>query len=215
LNVQYAEVPIRVVPPLTKPSGNSGVVDRLYREDSHLHIGMVARHGRGKGTEALLRAWQQLNNQSATLHLWGPVAERGLRALVDRLASERADLEVHGPFDREELSRILDGLDIGLMLSVEEGYGLVVCEYMSVGLPFIMTDVGASSEFTADNPDALLLRVSESAVAEGLLEMMSRVRAGQTSRTRLRRRYDQRHAPELFESAHLELVERPDLFWSK
>ncbi len=182
-DVQGVRAPIFEIAPLDRITAFPAR-DRTYDADSTLRIGLVARLGYGKGVASLLRVWPNLTLGKAELHFFGP--DEGGRC--ERLARDQGlggTVFFHGVFARTELAGILEALDLGLMLSFEEGYGLSVWEYMACGLPFVMTDVGASYEFTSQNPDGLCVPASLDGIKAGLELMAQRLRSGLTSRTRL------------------------------
>ena len=188
VEVQRVNCPIRIVAPLTKLT-IPPVVEKYYDPTSVLKIVMVARQGFGKGTSTLLDIWRSLEIGPAELHFYGPVSSESLKQrLRDHWLPK--NVSIHGGFNREDLPTILTGADIGLMLSIEEGYGLVPLEYMAAGLPFVSTDAGAAPEFTSNNPDAILVPVSKEGVKRGIEEMAAKVRRGATSRIRLQQFYE-------------------------
>jgi glycosyltransferase involved in cell wall biosynthesis len=182
--IQGNKKPVQVIAPLDRIDNLPIATDRKYGADSPLHLGMIARLGYGKGVATLIDIWPELNIGDAHLHFYGP-DEKGLFAslVASRGLSDR--IHVHGVFPREQLCDIAGKLDLGLMLSFEEGYGLAVWEYMASGLPFLMTKVGAFSEFTTSNPDGLSVSANKEAIKTGIRTMVARIRANKTSRIRL------------------------------
>jgi glycosyltransferase involved in cell wall biosynthesis len=150
--------------------------------------------------------WPQLRIGRASLSLVGPFADRELESALRERASRREDVTITGPLSRGQLRSFLQVVDIGLLLSVEEGYGLVTLEYMRHGVPFVMTDVGASIEFSRDNPDCIIVPIDPSAIGRGIEEMAGRVRSGLTSRQRLAAFTRSRFAFEDVADAHLDHV---------
>ncbi len=207
-------VKVKTVRPLTSVCPSGEVEDRSYEPASPICIGMIGRHGRGKGSVTLARLWSSIEGiEPATLEYWGPAIEASIHDELREIARKDPTFRFHGPFAPEERSTILHSLDLGLLVAVEEGYGLVVVEYMAAGVPFLMTDVGASFEFGFSNPDGMVVPVDELAVARGIAEMVDRIRSGRTSRQRQRARFDQHHAPCLSHGEYLQLVEHPKQFW--
>jgi len=184
-DVQGVKAPIYEIAPLDKIAALPAR-DRVYDPESTLRIGLVARLGYGKGVASLLKVWPTLNLGRAELHFFGP-DEAGRCEQLARDKGLGRTIFFHGVFPRAELPGILDSLDLGLMLSFEEGYGLSVWEYMACGLPFVMTDVGASAEFTSQNPDGICIPASLEGIKTGLELMAHRLRSGLTSRVRLQK----------------------------
>lgn len=57
---------------------------------------------------------------------------------------------LHGAYAGPDLDRLAGGVDVGLMPSAYEGFGLVMLELMSRGRPVIASDVGSSREVLQD-----------------------------------------------------------------
>jgi glycosyltransferase involved in cell wall biosynthesis len=123
-------------------------------------------------------------------------------------------IHFHGPFDRADLPKILAKADLGLMLSIEEGYGLVAWEYMACGLPFVMTDCGAAPEFTQGNPDVIMVPVSLEGIRRGIEEMARRLRSGQVSRRRLQKFHQDKFSFEIGAAEHVKTMLGPNDYWS-
>lgn len=210
--VQEVSVPVAVVPPLTHLDGVPPASDRCYDQHSPIKILMAGRMGFGKGLGTLIRVWNALDLGDAELHLYGPVESGFARKAVSRLSGNDR-IVVHGPFVRRDLPRVLGEADLGLMLSIEEGYGLVVWEYMACGLPFVMTDCGAAEEFTAENPDGLKVDVSEEGICRGLDEMVRRLRDNRLSRSRLQAFHRRCFSHEVASAQHVQAVIHPAEIW--
>jgi len=211
--VQQVRAPIEIIPPLTQLENATEAIERMYTQDSTLRLVMVGRMGFGKGVLALLQIWQKLEIGSAELHFWGPISNE----FAARIQPYSADPRIffHGSFIRSDLAHILDAADIGLMLSIEEGYGLVAWEYMACGLPFVMTDCGAVDEFAAGNPDCIKVPVSLAGIRHGIQEMAQRVRTNQVSRSRLQALHRARFSHEKNVAAHLRFLQMPEIFLNK
>lgn len=203
--IQQVQSPIEIIPPLTRLENAPVARERYYTQDSTLRLVMVGRMGFGKGVLALLETWRELEIGNAELHLWGPISDE----FHTRIQSYLMDpwIHLHGSFNRADLPQILDAADIGLMLSIEEGYGLVAWEYMACGLPFVMTDCGAVDEFTAENPDGIKVPVSHAGILQGIQEMAYRVRGAELSRTRLQKLHREKFAYEKNIAAHLRFLQ--------
>ena len=212
VEIQKAYVPIKVIPPLTQIEATPCTVEKYCTANTRLKVVMIGRMGFGKGLGALLEIWDKLSIGEAELHLYGPVSTPFAVQMQQRYkASERVFF--HDGFKRADLPRILARADIGLMLSIEEGYGLVAWEYMACGLPFVMTDCGAAPEFTNDNLDAIMVPVSLDGIRHGIEDLVYRVRSGQTSRRRLQEFHNARFSFETSVDEHLHAMLEPNTYW--
>jgi glycosyltransferase involved in cell wall biosynthesis len=170
----------------------AGLREQLgLRPDARL-LGEVAQITPWKGQDTAVRALAELRRGGLDAHLVlvGQVAFAGkgvrydnhaflrsLRALVDELAVGGA---VHFLGQRTDVPEILAELDLSLLPSWEEPFGLVTVESMALGTPPLVTDVGAGPELVADGVCGRLLppRRPEAwaAAARELLEDGERLR---------------------------------------
>lgn len=206
VDVQRIRTPIEVIPPLDDFGTPPAARDRTYAPDATVQVGFIGRQGRGKGTLALLDAWPRVGAGPAELHLHGRFIDDEVLARARTSAARDPSIHIHGIFGQADLVDILDATDLGLMISIEEGYGLTACEYLAHGVPLLMTDVGASAEIAA-GPDALVIPVGPDPLRRGLEEMIVRVRSGSTSRTRAQRDFMNIYSFEDIRRAHVDLVD--------
>jgi glycosyltransferase involved in cell wall biosynthesis len=82
----------------------------------------------------------------AELHFFGdgPLREK-CRMLAAQLSLGEA-VTFHGAYSNEELDDLIESIDVGLMPSKFEGFGIVMLELISRGRPVIATDVGGARE---------------------------------------------------------------------
>lgn len=210
--VQRVSAPLALIAPLTHLAGVPEAVERQYDEACLVRVVMTGRMGFGKGLGVLLRVWEGLEIGNAELHLYGPL-DSDFAQRAARRSEEHRRIYFHGPFDRETLPNLLSQADLGLMLSIEEGYGLVAWEYMACGLPFVITDCGAADEFTAGNSDALKIPVSEEGVRIGIETMVSLLRANRLSRRRLQALHRRDFSYERASAMHVQAVVDPGVIW--
>jgi glycosyltransferase involved in cell wall biosynthesis len=137
--------PLAVVWPATLPP--AGAPPRAAAPGT-VRFGILGRLHAGKGGEFAVAAFARLREQGRTaeLHFFGDGPDR------DRLASLAASLGVggdvtfHGRYSYRDLDAIAARLDVAVLASLYEGFGLVMLEMMSRGVPVISTDVGSSRE---------------------------------------------------------------------
>lgn len=115
-----------------------------------------------KGLEYLIQAMQLLSDVPVTLHLVGKKsAESSYQARLDALVAE-SDLEdrviFHGHVaGRAQLTRFYEDADIFVLPSLVEGFGIVLLEAMSYGLPIVATTGGSIPELVTHGTNGLLV----------------------------------------------------------
>ena len=153
----------------------SGVGGVRGRPSSVLRAGFVGTVAPHKGPDLLVRAFRKLpGDLQATLEIHGgatgyePFAKE-LRAL----AGDDHRISFPGAFGREEVGRVLSGIDVLVVPSrwYENAPG-VIFEAFAAGVPVIATDLGGMSEFVRPGENGLLFGPEDAA---GLAEQLRRL----------------------------------------
>ena len=178
-----------MAPPLARVTAPEAV-DRTFSRDAVLRFGLFGALDLRKGVLQLLNLWDSIDAGPSELHFWGNDPGKQFENRAQQLGLR--NVHFHGAFQPDELPTLMQCTDIGLVLSVLEGYPLSAWELMAFGVPFVMTPAGAAAEFTADNPDTGLAEFSPDGVRSAIERLAEKVRSGGTSRRRLQehgRRY--------------------------
>jgi glycosyltransferase involved in cell wall biosynthesis len=186
LDVQKLSCPVWVLPPLREFLPLPDVVERAPARP--LRLAVLGALDDIKGVIPLLKLWRSLRIGPARLTFHGPDPGDRYRAFAGARGLE-SSVCFAGPYRSADIPRIMAETDLGLVLSLAEGYPLTALEFMAWGVPFAMTDVGAGPELTAGNPDAVLASLSDRGVSRAVDDLAARVRAGETSRRRLHAHY--------------------------
>lgn len=117
-------------------------------------IGSVGRLVPVKGYETLLRAVSGIDRDFRLLIM----GEGPLRKRLEALASELGlALKVVFPGFSDHVSRILSGVDLFVLPTSGEGFGLVLLEAMAHGLPVVATDTMAIPEIVEHEKTGILV----------------------------------------------------------
>lgn len=125
-----------------------GADPAVFRKRQHLPEGpfrvcFVGRHSLRKGIRILLEALEQCGDTAWEAHFVG-AALAETEPAFDAYAG-RPVLIRHGTKSQSEVARLLRGMDVLVLPSAEEGFGLVVVQALNCGVPCIVSDrVGAS-----------------------------------------------------------------------
>ena len=134
--------------PLGAPSPIAEVRVDPERRTRPLEVIWAGSFSLRKGAHYLLKAWQLLNAGSAArLHVYGELV------LPERLRTSAAEgIIFHGSVPQPLLFSAYELADVLVFPTLSDGFGMVVTEAMSHGLPVITTDrAGAADLVTADN----------------------------------------------------------------
>jgi glycosyltransferase involved in cell wall biosynthesis len=187
----YNGVPLPVVP--TPPSGPDGPV-----------IGAVARFSSEKGLDVLIEAFARLGRGRLVLigdgeerqRLEALVEERGL---VDRVLFAGW---VTGPWTAQW------SLDVLVVPSRSEGFGLAVVEAMLAGIPVAATDVGGLPELIEHDRTGLLVAADDpGALADAIARVIDDRRQALQRAEAARREARERFSPASMAAAYEALYE--------
>lgn len=162
----------------------------LALPEDALLLGMVCRLVEQKGIRYAIEAFQRIAADFPAAHLViageGPQRE----ALVAQAAGLGVADRVHFLGWRTDAAAIFAALDIFLMPSLWEGFGLVLLEAMAQAVPVVGSEVSAIPEVVAHGETGLLCPPRDvAALAEALGELLDdparRRQMGQAGRARL------------------------------
>jgi glycosyltransferase involved in cell wall biosynthesis len=164
----------------------------------HVIIGTVSRLSPEKGVRYLIEAFGQLRERyggGVSLRIAGEGPERPrLEAAIQRLNLE-SSVELRGWLDHEDVPDFLNELDVFVMPSTWEGFGVAAAEASATGLPVVATNVYGIPDVVRDGETGLLTPPKDPgalAKAIGRLVEDGRLRAklGETGRAYVTRHYD-------------------------
>lgn len=100
-----------------------------------------------KGVPLLLDAWRRLGKERGDAELWlvGPCGERERRLIPDL-----PGLHLSGSVPHTEVPGLLAQIDVFVLPSYFEGFGLVLLEALAAGVPFISTLHTGAADLPAD-----------------------------------------------------------------
>ncbi len=181
------------------------VTRALEREDQHIRqelgigpdeflVGNVGRLALQKGQRHLIAAMPLLLERvprARAIIAGGGDLEDYLRDLASEIGvAER--VHVLGP--RKDVPALMHAIDVFVMPSIWEGFGLVLLEAMAAGRPIVASRVATIPEVVADGETGLLVPAGDPlALATALAELAEQpseaARFGEAGRERLRRQF--------------------------
>ena len=118
--------------------------------------------------------------------------------------------------DREDVSQLLQAMDIFVLPSLAEGVSNTVLEAMATGLPVVATDTGGNPELVEHGVNGYLLPVQDpQALADSLLALIDapdeRVRMGENGLEKVRKTFDWDHTVAAYLAVYDQLLGRTEI----
>ena len=201
-----------------RPSTSSGRTATASAEGAPVVIGTAARLSPEKGIAYLIEAFAALRRrfgERLTLRLAGEGPERQkLEALVRRLGVGEA-VDFRGWVEHEELPAFLRELDVFVLPSTAEGFGVAAVEASATGLPVVATSVHGIPDVVRDSVTGLLVPAKDAtALATAIGRLVEdeglRRRLGAAGREYVAQRYDWRRNAAQMELIYRRLLEGRD-----
>jgi glycosyltransferase involved in cell wall biosynthesis len=151
-------------------------------DDSHLVLGYLGRITPNKGYEDILDATARLQSDFPTLQLWlgGSAAESEQwyeQMLRERVASLGLTETVRFCGWQERGEEFLSAIDVFVVPSRRETFGLTTVEAMACRRPVVGFDIGGTAEIVADGSSGILAESNGDAVANLSEAIQSLLRA--------------------------------------
>ena len=138
-----------------------------------LFVGMCVWH---KGIKYLVEAMDILKNLNFRLDIVGKfnINDPFYKSIRRSISENNLDDKItfHGFIETEEVARLFRESSIYVHPSLMEGYGMVLAEAMSFGLPIVATTAGAIPELVEDGINGILVEPRDSA---GLAESIRKL----------------------------------------
>ena len=141
-----------------------------------LNIGILGGMGNyRKGLDILLTAVSLLNSTDLIVHIGGD----GI--LLDKFRKMSEELGIaekckfYGEIAPEDIISFYSGLDIFVLASRDETFGVVVVEAMSCGLPVIATKCGGPEEIITENTGLLVEKENPEELAKAIIYMSAKL----------------------------------------
>ena len=111
--------------------------------DNRFRIIFAGQTSLRKGVRFLTDALQQIGDSNFELHFYGPESPETQKDIADYKGA--TELKFFGAVSQNQLAEAFRSADVLVLPSIEEGFGLVVPQALSCGLPCIVSSaVGAS-----------------------------------------------------------------------
>lgn len=157
-------------------AGSPMVAEMATRLGGKPVVGSVARLSREKGIDILLKAFAEIQRVIPKAHLLivgGGNQRADLQALADQLGTNES-ITWTGQLSWEEAMRCLGRMDVVVVPSRYEGFGLTAVEAMACGRPVVASRVDGLMEVIRDGVNGCLVTAEDaSAFAAALTNLLN------------------------------------------
>jgi glycosyltransferase involved in cell wall biosynthesis len=170
------------------------------RASEGLRVGYAGQWSAGKGIPELLKAWRIVKSIVPTAELYmagGPKLWKSVTMVPQveestRLVGEMEEqglLHCVGTLERSQMPGFWKSLDVAVMPSLSESFGLVALEALACGVPVLSTTAGGLKEIAVDGESGLFVPPGDAeALSRALLSLLTndplRLRLTQGARRR-------------------------------
>lgn len=144
----------------------------IVDDGTSINLLFVGRFDRQKGLDVLLNAYAQarLHRQDVNLHIVGD-SVRGNSDLLYEQANTIDGVTLYGWCSLSDVSSLCRSVDVLIVPSRWEGFGLVVAEALREGTPVIVSDRGALPEHIEDEKTGYIIKLSENNVCKKIISL--------------------------------------------
>lgn len=120
-------------------------------QNEEIQFIFVGTIGVRKGIPTLVKVWESINKKDAKLRLIGYLSEDIKNLIHD------SSIEIVGHVSRDEVKKLMQKSDVFVFPSFFEGFGLVLLEALSCGLPLISTTNTAASDLISEGEEGFII----------------------------------------------------------
>lgn len=183
----------------------------------HPVVGFVGRLMANKGIETVIAAMRQVwkTNGDVRLLIAGPEPPSSAREMLqlhELMTSQRSRVIRICDFTDADKASIFDALDVFVLPSVGESFGIAYLEAWMCGKPVIGADIGSTREVIHDGVDGVLVKPNDpTALAEKIIALLSdplrREQMGQSGRKKTLARFTWDRIIDKMEHIYRDVVE--------
>jgi len=135
--------------------------DKHKKSNLEIQIGFVGQITLSKGILTILNAIKLINDKKFNFSF---VGQRYNDEEFDKkiISYNLKNVSFLPPLNQQKLQKFYNKIDILVMPSVSDGFGLVVIEAMSCGIPVIVSDQCGAAEIVKDGSNGLIFEASNS-----------------------------------------------------
>ncbi len=156
-----------------------------HADGAPLRVGFAGQWLPGKGCMTLLEAWNIMRSECPQAELWFAGGDKLWKtdrttpgsvevAEAIRRAAAEGSVKLAGELKRTEMPGFWNSLDLAVVPSFVEAFGLVALEAMACGVPVIASKIGGLKEIVQEGASGLLVPPGDSsALAQALVTLLT------------------------------------------
>jgi len=157
-----------------QPNKNESLKKELALANNDIIVGAIGNIRKPKAYDILIRAAAIAVKQMP--HIKFVIVGENKNTLYEELIKQRSDLKLDNNVlflgFRNNVTEILNGLDLFLLSSTSEGFSISTIEAMACGVPVIVTKSGGPQEIVTHNHDGIIVNINSSTeIAEAILKL--------------------------------------------
>jgi glycosyltransferase involved in cell wall biosynthesis len=151
----------------------NGLKTELRIHKNHKIIGFVGQLDERKGLDYLLSSFKRISLEDSTAHLC-LIGKGPLEGEINAFRSQNnLKNKIHLLGFRNDIVNIMKSIDILVLPSLWEGFGIVLIEAMAAAKPAIVTDTSSMPEIVVDGETGRVVPVKDAeALSRAMLEVL-------------------------------------------
>lgn len=133
--------------------------------DDAFVVGMVGRISQQKAPDVFVKMAARIKRDVPSAHFVIVGSGKEREGIEQQIKDANLDHCFHITGWVDNIAPFIKLLDVGVLLSRWEGFGLALCEYMVAGLPIVATNVDAIPEVVNDGVNGLLVDMDDDVAA--------------------------------------------------
>ncbi|MDD5363157.1 MAG: glycosyltransferase family 4 protein [Ignavibacteria bacterium] len=133
--------------------------------DGHFNVLFVGTIEERKGLAYAIEALKNIKGEDVIFHIAGSTVQKDYYDnLIKKIQKYGLDKNIrfYGKVSNENLRNLYMKADVFLFLSLWEGYGMVIAEALSFGLPLIVSSIPTMKYFVADGENGFIVDMKNS-----------------------------------------------------